>query len=142
MNYVKSCLIITMLLGVGYSQCNESNWQDYYPDMAGCDLYGAYLENANLEGANLAYADLYFANLTNADLSGANFSYANLCNLAGSGWGEGEQPEGITDADGDGYDDMSYEVGYVAGAESGDLNLDGIDNVLDVVILVDNILNP
>jgi len=117
MNYVKSCLIITMLLGVGYSQCNESNWQDYYPDMAGCDLYSAYL-------------------------SGANFSYANLCNLTGSGWGECEQPEGITDADGDGYDDISYEVGYVAGAESGDLNLDGIDNVLDVVILVDNILNP
>jgi hypothetical protein len=44
--------------------------------------------------------------------------------------------------EGDGYDDISYEVGYVAGAESGDLNLDGIDNVLDVVILVDNILNP
>ena len=132
MNYVKSCLIITMLLGVGYSQCNESNWQDYYPDMAGCDLYSAYLSGANLENANL----------TNADLSGANFSYANLCNLAGSGWGECEQPEGITDADGDGYDDISYEVGYVAGAESGDLNLDGIDNVLDVVILVDNILNP
>ena len=38
----------------------------------------------------------------------------------------------------DGYDDVSYD----AGAESGDLNLDGIDNVLDVVILVDNILNP
>ena len=71
-----------------------------------------------------------------------HLSYANLCNLAGSGWGECEQPEGITDADGDGYDDISYEVGYVAGAESGDLNLDGIDNVLDVVILVDNILNP
>ena len=124
---MKNILFITMLLGVGYSQCNESNWQDYYPDMAGCDFYGAYLEGANL---------------TNADLSGANFSYANLCNLAGSGWGECEQPEGITDADGDGYDDISYEVGYVAGAESGDLNLDGIDNVLDVVILVDNILNP
>ena len=29
-----------------------------------------------------------------------------------------------------------------AGAESGDLNLDGADNVQDVVILVNNILNP
>jgi hypothetical protein len=43
-----------------------------------------------------------------------------------------------TDTDEDGYDDASYD----AGAESGDLNLDGVDNVLDVVILVDNILNP
>ena len=43
-----------------------------------------------------------------------------------------------TDIDGDGYDDVSYD----AGAESGDLNLDGTDNVLDVVILVNNILNP
>ena len=24
MNYVKSCLIITMLLGIGYSQCDRS----------------------------------------------------------------------------------------------------------------------
>ena len=38
----------------------------------------------------------------------------------------------------DTYDDMSYG----AGAESGDLNLDGVDNVLDVVLLVNNILNP
>ena len=42
----------------------------------------------------------------------------------------------------DNYDDVSYEAGYETGAESGDLNLDGIDNVLDVVILVNNILNP
>ena len=40
MNYVKSCLLITMLLGVGYSQCNESNWEEYYPEMAYCDLEG------------------------------------------------------------------------------------------------------
>ena len=53
MKYIKSCLIITMLLSVGYSQCNESNWQDYYPDMAYCDL----------EGADLAFADLELANL-------------------------------------------------------------------------------
>ena len=40
------------------------------------------------------------------------------------------------------YDDASHDAGYVDGAESGDLNLDGVDNVLDVVILVMNILNP
>jgi len=43
-----------------------------------------------------------------------------------------------SDEDDDGYDDVSYD----AGAESGDLNLDGVDDVLDVVILVNNILNP
>ena len=176
MNYVKSCLIITMLLGIGYSQdcepdaivgwncdCNEDTWQEYYPNMEGCYLYGAYLvganltetnlgwadlSGANLEGANISWADLtnanlWWANLIGADLSGANLfqanlSGANLCNLAGSGWGECEQPDGITDSNGDGYDDVSYE----AGATSGDLNLDGVDNVLDVVILVDNIINP
>ena len=51
----------------------------------------------------------------------------------------------------DQYDDVSYEAGaesvdtqsyYDAGAESGDLNLDGGNDVLDVVILVNNILNP
>ena len=31
---MKNLLLITMLLGVGYSQCNETNWQTYYPDMA------------------------------------------------------------------------------------------------------------
>ncbi len=44
----------------------------------------------------------------------------------------------IEDGDGDGYHDVSYE----AGATSGDLNLDGVNNIIDVVILVDNILNP
>ena len=37
---MKNLLFITMLLGVGYSQCNESNWEEYYPDMAYCDLEG------------------------------------------------------------------------------------------------------
>jgi len=31
-------------------------------------------------------------------------------------------------------------VSYDAGAESGDLNLDGTDDILDVVLLVNNIL--
>jgi len=61
MNYVKSCLIITMLLGVqiGYSQCNGSNWEEYYPEMEGCDLEGVDLSGANLIDANLERADLY-----------------------------------------------------------------------------------
>ena len=132
---MKNLLLITMLLGVGYSQCNESNWQEYYPDMAGCDL-------------------------TWANLSGANLSGANLCNLTGSPSGDAcEQPEGITDENGDGYDDVSYDAGaasvdittdnqasfdegYNLGAQSGDANLDGTLDVLDMVMFIDIILNP
>ena len=157
MNYMKSCLIITMLLGVqiGYSQCNESNWEEYYPEMEGCDLEGADLSGANLAGANLSEADLTGANLIDAnlawtyihqvDLVGANLSCANLSgayfyltNLTNTIWDEC----GITDENDDGYDDTSYDAGYVDGAESGDLNLDGSNDVLDVVTLVNNILNP
>ena len=37
---MKNLLLITMLLGVGYSQCNESNWQEYYPsEMAKCTAF-------------------------------------------------------------------------------------------------------
>ena len=175
MNYVKSCLIITMLLGIGYSQdcdpdaivgwncdCNEDTWQEYYPNMEGCYLYGAYLvganltetnlgwadlSGANLEGANISWADLtnanlWWANLIGADLSGANLfqanlSGANLCNLAGSPSFDVCE-ESVTDNNGDGYDDVSYD----AGAESGDLNLDGGNDILDIILLVNNILNP
>ena len=52
MKYVKSCLIITMLLGVGYSQCNESNWEEYYPEMAFCALEGATLSNGADDAGN------------------------------------------------------------------------------------------
>ena len=135
MNYLKSCLIITMLLGVAYSQCNESNWEEYYPEMEGCDLEGADLSGANLAGANLSEADLTGANLSRANLSGAYFYLTNLTNTI---WDEC----GITDENDDGYDDTSYDAGYVDGAESGDLNLDGANDVLDVVTLVNNILNP
>ena len=133
---MKKIIFITILLGVGYSQCNESNWEEYYPDMSGCDLQGAYLEGVNLSGANLedailSEADLTGANLIDANLSGAYFYLTNLTNTI---WDEC----GITDDNADGYDDASYD----AGAESGDLNLDGVDNIQDVIILVDNILNP
>ena len=69
---MKNILFITMLLGVGYSQCNESNWQEYYPEMAGCDL-----EAANLVGSNLYQADLSEANLRDADLEEANLTNTN-----------------------------------------------------------------
>ena len=161
MNYVKSCLIITMLLGVqiGYSQCNGSNWEEYYPEMEGCDLEGVDLSGANLIDANLERADLYDSKFIQAfliranlawtyihqvDLVGANLSCANfsgayfyLTNLTNTIWDE----YGITDENDDEYDDTFYDAGYVDGAESGDLTLDGANDVLDVVTLVNNILN-
>ena len=155
MNYVKSCLIITMLLGVGYSQCNESNWQEYYPDMVGCDLAGANLggeylayanlsyanlEGANLEGANLEDAILWEANLTEAYLEAAclegainstQTDYFGTPILEGCAGTFGDCS--FEDTDADGYDDVSYD----AGAESGDLNLDGRINIYDILKLVD-----
>ena len=74
MNYVKSCLIITILLGVGYSQncdpnywncdCNENTWQEYY-NSEGHNMVGCYLA-----GADLDYVTLLEANLSEANLSG------------------------------------------------------------------------
>ena len=44
----------TLLLSVAYSQCDESNWEGYYPDMQSCRLGAADLSNADLSGANLS----------------------------------------------------------------------------------------
>ena len=121
-------------------------------DWEGVDLSGASIAYANFQGANLSGANLsgaycvetafsevnfFGANLTDAYLHNSVVNFTNLCNLTGSPSGDVcEQPEGITDEDGDGYDDVSYD----AGALSGDLNLDGSNNILDVVLLVNNIL--
>ena len=203
MNYVKSCLIITMLLGGLYancafypddvgndagagqycgaccdtpggdvvlpsgseatcetaggtwngaelcpdSDCNESNWQEYYPEMQYCYLQFANLSGANLSYANLAETSLYMADLSNTDcyatffggayLAGTNFdgamlTYAYFDNT-------GDCTEGLFFCDG--YDDASYDAG-AASVDPGDMNDDGENNVLDVVELVDLILNP
>ena len=148
MKYVKNCLIITLSLGIGYSQCNESNWQEYYfsegHNMEGCNLEGADLSGAFLQWATLDFANLEGANLQNADLSGvylrqanllganllgANLSNTNLCNLTASPNGdECEELDGFTDDNNDGYDDVSYEAGYsdgvIFGMESVDITID------------------
>ena len=167
MNYVKSCLIITMLLGVGYSQCNESNWEQYYPEMAGCYLEGANLEgmylayanleSANLESANLQWADLYHANLYLANLDEANLTNANCwgtffarATLEGTIFDEANLTYAYFDENEDQYDDMSYSAGHVygyddgwhIGAQSGDANYSGELDVLDIVIYIEMILNP
>ena len=87
MNYVKSCLIITMLLGIGYSQdcdpayyncdCNEDTWKEYYYS-GGHNMQECYLVGANLSGAWLADANLSGADLSGAILYGALPAYANL----------------------------------------------------------------
>ena len=108
--------------------------------MANCNLEGANLEGANLVEANLTGASLTDANLTEANLTeailfqtnftganltganltGANFlqanlTGANLCNLVGSPSGDiCEESGGITDDNGDGYDDASYDAGVAS----------------------------
>ena len=83
---MKNLLFSMILVGAGYSQCNESNWQEYYPEMPECDLSNADLSGAYLEGADLNYANLSNAYLNYANLSGANLSdaYLNYANLSGA----------------------------------------------------------
>ena len=147
MKYVKSCLIITMLLGIGYSQdcdpeadtgwncdCNEDTWEEYY-NSEGHNMEGCWLKNASLAGADLSFTNLYEANLEGAILQGAFFVNANL---EGTIFDGADLTYAYFDENDDEYDDVSYD----AGAVSGDLNLDGGDNVLDVVTLIQIILNP
>ena len=121
----------TLLLSVAYSQCNESNWEEYYPDMEFCDL-----EDANLSGANLSNAYLYEVNLSGAD----------LCNIltASPNGDVCEESSGITDDNGDGYDDVSFDVGYdegyISGTSAGDVNLDGHLNITDIILYIEAIL--
>jgi uncharacterized protein YjbI with pentapeptide repeats len=134
---MKNLLFSMILVGAGYSQCNESNWQEYYPEMPECDLTYAMLYGANLEGADLNYANLSGAYLNNANLSWANLEGANLSGacLEGAigftqnsyvgtpileGCASGDGDCSFEDTDEDGYDDVSYS----AGAASIDIGLD------------------
>ena len=88
---MKKIILITMLMSAVFAQsdCNESNWEDYYnsdgKDMSDCDLRdanltGVKLIGANLTGAKLANADLKGAQLWGADLTSADLERADLTN--------------------------------------------------------------
>jgi len=127
---MKQLLITILLVGIGYSQCNESNWEEYYPEMSGCDLvgadlYGAYLYGANLSWSNLEGINLSYANLSWANLEGTNLSYANLscANLAGVG---------VTN-----YTSFNYSIWDECGADE---NEDGIIDAFPVITVLDDAL--
>ena len=54
---MKKIILMVILTGAVYSQCDASNWQEYYnsagTDMTGCNLRGANLEEVDLSGVNL-----------------------------------------------------------------------------------------
>ena len=99
---MKNILLSILVGGIVYSQCDQTNWQDFNPDLQDCNLIGvdftitgtgltntdfsgADLSGANLGGKNLIYANFTNANLTGAILNGVNSAYgtwigANLTN--------------------------------------------------------------
>ena len=69
------------------------------------------------------YGELYCADNTDWNAT------SNLC----------QSNISIEDLNGDGYDDASYDAG-VESVDVGDMNEDGVNNVIDVVLLVNDIL--
>ena len=157
-NFLLNLTFITLLLSVGYSQfdCNESNWESFYPYMHDCYLPGAYLIGVDLEGAQLHWADLSggylpVADLEGAELHGTDLSGACLDGAIGftqthyigtpilEGCASGGGDCSFEDTDEDGYDDESYDAGFDEGALSGDANGDGESNILDIVFYIEQI---
>ena len=121
----------TLLLSVAYSECNESNWQEYYPEMQGCVLF-----EADLSGADLSGAELYLANLSGACLEGAigftQTSYDGTPILEGCASGDGGGDCSFEDTDEDGYDDTSF----AAGVASVDANNDGLVDAFPTLSII------
>ena len=84
---------------------------------------------ADLTNANFTDAICYAAFFGGATLEGTIFDGANLTYA-------------YFDVNWDGYDDVSYDAGYDTGAQTGDVNLDGELNILDLVTSANMILNP
>lgn len=58
--------------------CDETNWGDLFPNLAGCNLTGAELTDQDWPNVNLSNAELPNVDLFRSILSGANLSNANL----------------------------------------------------------------
>ena len=182
---MKNLLIITMLLGFGYSQCTPFEVSIYISEKDGwmfpystfywgmsdglseiqqlndecyqllennneCIMNCINMEQDELD-ANLGRIGCIYYNCPDGILLTRDYEthterpthlYGELYCADNTDWNVTsnlcQSNISIEDLNDDGYDDASYD----AGAESGDLNLDGTDDVLDVVILVNNILNP
>ena len=72
---MKHLFLISCILSFVYTQCDQTNWQQYSPNLEYCDL-----EDANIAWTDLSGFNLSGANLTGANLTGSVFSYANLNN--------------------------------------------------------------
>ena len=91
---MKVLLFGMLIISSVYSQCNETNWQEFFPYLMGCSLSGvdfsAELEqtgaycgminfsNANLSEASFSGANCYGAIFTEANLAGADLSFASF----------------------------------------------------------------
>jgi len=106
----------------------------------GCTDLGAcnYVPNANEDDGSCEYAQgscNCYGNPT-GNYCDCNYNVEDCSGVCG---GDG------TDCNDDGVPDVCEEVydeGYELGAQSGDINLDGLHNVLDIVLGVNMILNP
>jgi hypothetical protein len=72
---MKHLFLISCILSFVYTQCDQTNWQQYSPNLEYCDL-----EDVNIAWTDLSGFNLSGANLTGANLTGSVFSYANLNN--------------------------------------------------------------
>ena len=91
---MKNLLFSILIVGSVFSQCNESNWQEFFPYLVGCNLSGVnlsaefeeagvvcsmvYLTSADLSGANLSGASCMERSYIGVDFSGANLSYTSF----------------------------------------------------------------
>tara|TARA_Y100001970_G_C14244013_1_gene866796 strand:+ start:70 stop:846 length:777 start_codon:yes stop_codon:yes gene_type:complete len=140
-----------------FSDINSANFENVY--FLACEFIGSNFKNANFEyiedsmfGWNNNIINNYFCDYTGNNISNSfdadfeyqeNYEYGNIFENCPewepyfSNYGQ-ECP--YEDLNWDGFDDMSFDFGYDFGAISGDNNLDGLVNIVDIINLVNIIL--